>query len=519
MAGLLSRERIVAGPAFNRWLVPPAALLIHLCIGQAYAISVFNLPLSRAIGITESRPEDWKLTTLGWIYTLAIVFLGLSAAFAGTWLERAGPRRVGVVAACCWGGGFLIAALGVALHRIGVVYLGYGVIGGCGLGLGYVSPVSTLIKWFPDRRGMATGMAIMGFGGGALIAAPLSDALMTRFRSPTSVGVWQTFVVMGLAYCGSMLAGAFLFRLPPPGWRPAGWAPPRDDRAVVARGHVHVDTALRTAQFPLLWAVLCLNVTAGIGVLGQASPMIQEIFKGAVSPSAAAGFVGLLSLFNIGGRIAWASLSDHLGRKRTYAVFFSLGAVLYACVPFTGRTGSVPLFVACVCVILTLYGGGFATIPAYLADVFGTQFVGAIHGRLLTAWSMAGVLGPVLVNYLRQFQIDRGVAKADAYNLTMEIMAGVLVAGFLCNLAIRRVPEKHYMTAGELAAEQRRLPARAAERAAAGNPAPGRGSEADPAPARRRWGAVVVAWIAVGAPLAWGIASTLGKALLLFKRD
>ncbi|PYT11060.1 MAG: MFS transporter [Acidobacteria bacterium] len=517
MAGLLSRERIIAGPAFNRWLVPPAALLIHLCIGQAYAISVFNLPLSRAIGITESRPEDWKLTTLGWIYTLAIVFLGLSAAFAGTWLERAGPRKVGVVAASCWGGGFLIAALGVFLHRIGLVYLGYGVIGGCGLGLGYVSPVSTLIKWFPDRRGMATGMAIMGFGGGALIAAPLSDALMTRFRSATSVGVWQTFVVLGLAYFGSMLAGAFLFRLPPPGWRPPGRSQPGNDRAVVARGHVHVDTAVRTAQFPLLWAVLCLNVTAGICVLGQASPMIQEVFKGAVSPSAAAGFVGLLSLFNIGGRIAWASLSDYLGRKRTYAVFFFLGAVLYACVPLAGRTGSVPLFVACVCVILTMYGGGFATIPAYLADVFGTQFVGAIHGRLLTAWSMAGVLGPVLVNYLRQYQIDRGVAKADAYNLTMEIMACVLVAGFLCNLAIRRVPDRHYMTAEELAAEQRRLrqsaPAPPAEAETDGNDGSGG------APARGRRLAVALAWGAVGAPLAWGIASTLGKALLLFKRD
>ncbi len=457
MAGFLSRERIVAGPGFNRWLVPPAALAIHLCIGQAYAISVFNLPLGRAIGITTPAPADWKLTTLGWIYTLAIVFLGLSAAFAGTWLERAGPRKVGVVAACFWGGGFLLAALGVFWHRIGIIYIGYGVIGGCGLGLGYVSPVSTLIKWFPDRRGMATGMAIMGFGGGAMIAAPLSDSLMSRFASSSSVGVWQTFVVMGLLYFVAMLLGAFAFRLPPPGWTPPGWTPPEDPHALVARGHVHVSRAVRTVQFPLLWAVLCLNVTAGIGVLGQASPMIQEIFKGAVSPSAAAGFVGLLSLFNIAGRIFWASLSDVLGRKRTYVIFFSLGAVLYACVPFTGTIGSVPLFVACVSVILTMYGGGFATIPAYLADMFGTQFVGAIHGRLLTAWSVAGVLGPVLVNYIRQFQIDRGVEKAGAYDLTMYVMAGILVAGFLCNLAIGRVKESHYMTTEEIEAEQRRL--------------------------------------------------------------
>ena len=519
MAGFLSRERIVARPGFNRWLVPPAALAIHLCIGQAYAISVFNLPLSRAIGITSPSPSDWKLTTLGWIYTLAIVFLGLSAAFAGTWLERAGPRRVGVVAACCWGGGFLLAALGVERHQIGLVYLGYGVIGGCGLGLGYVSPVSTLIKWFPDRRGMATGMAIMGFGGGALIAAPLSDALMNRFASSTSVGVWQTFVVMGLVYFVAMLAGAFTFRVPPPGWTPSGRAPSGDQNALVARGHVHVRTALRTPQFALLWGVLCLNVTAGIGVLGQASPMIQEIFKGAVSPSAAAGFVGLLSLFNIGGRIVWASLSDYLGRKRTYLIFFAFGAVLYACVPSTGAAGSVPLFVACVAIILTMYGGGFATIPAYLADIFGTQFVGAIHGRLLTAWSVAGVLGPVLVNYIRQLQIDHGVPRADVYNLTMYVMSGVLVAGFLCNLAIRRVSEERYMTPSELAAEQRLLrqarPAGdvpAAPRVASSTP------QSLPAPESStvRWGAVVLAWMAVAGPLAWGIGSTLRKALLLF---
>src|SRR5882672_9032406 len=354
MPGLLSRERIIAPPGFNRWLVPPAALAIHLCIGQAYAFSVFKIPLSRAVGIAQSVPGDWKFTELQWIFTLAIVWLGLSAAIAGRWLERAGPRKGGVVSACCWGGGFLIAALGVYLHNLWILYLGYGFIGGWGLGLGYISPVSTLIKWFPDRRGMATGMAIMGFGGGALIAAPLSDALMKHFATASSVGVAPTFVVMGLVYLVAMLAGALAFRIPPPQWTPAGWTPPENRQAHVARGHVHVDKAVRTPQFPLLWAVLCLNVTAGIGVLGQASPMIQEIFKGTVSPSAAAGFVGLLSLFNIAGRIFWASLSDVLGRKRTYVIFFSLGAVLYVCVPFTGATGSVPLFVACVSVILTM---------------------------------------------------------------------------------------------------------------------------------------------------------------------
>jgi MFS family permease len=454
MAGLLSRERIIAGPGFNRWLVPPAALAIHLSIGQAYAFSVFNLPLSRVEGITESAPGDWKLTTLGWIFTLAIVFLGLSAAVFGKWLERAGPRKAGVVAACCWGGGFMVSALGVYLHSIWLLYVGYGIIGGIGLGLGYISPVSTLIKWFPDHRGMATGMAIMGFGGGALIGAPLADILMKHFATPTSVGVWQTFVTMGLIYFGAMLCGAFGYRVPPPDWKPAGWMPAAHERGMITRRHVNVSEAWKTPQFWLLWMVLCMNVSAGIGVLGQASPMIQEVFRGRVTASAAAGFVGLLSLANIIGRISWASLSDYIGRKRTYFIFFALGAVLYSLAPSAGKVGNVVLFVAIFIIILTMYGGGFATIPAYLADIFGTQFVGAIHGRLLTAWSTAGVLGPVLVNYLRQYQIDHGVPKADAYNFTMYVLAGLLVVGFFSNLAIRPVAERFYMSDQELATER-----------------------------------------------------------------
>lgn len=454
MAGLLSRERIVARPGFNRWLVPPAALAIHLSIGQVYAFSVFNLPLSRLHGLTESGPGDWKLTTLGWIFTLAIVFLGLSAAVFGKWLERAGPRKAGVVAACCWGGGFMVAALGVNLHNIVLLYLGYGVIGGVGLGLGYISPVSTLIKWFPDRRGMATGMAIMGFGGGALIGAPLADMLMKHFATPTSLGVWQTFVTMGTIYFVFMLGGAFGYRVPPTDWKPAGWTPVVQQGGMITRRHVNVSEAWKTPQFWLLWMVLCMNVSAGIGVLGQASPMIQEVFRGRVTPSAAAGFVGLLSLANIAGRIGWASLSDFLGRKRTYFVFFALGTLLYVAAPTAGTVGNVALFVAIFCVILTMYGGGFATIPAYLADIFGTQFVGAIHGRLLTAWSTAGVLGPVLVNYLREYQINHGVAKADAYNFTMYVLAGLLVVGFFCNLSVRPVAERFYMTDQELLAEQ-----------------------------------------------------------------
>lgn len=453
MAGLLDRERIVAPPGFNRWLVPPAALAIHLCIGQAYAFSVFKLPLTKVIGITESAPDDWTQKQLAWVFTIAIVCLGLSAALFGKWLERAGPRKSGVVSAVCWSAGFLISAAAVHFHNIWLLYLGYGVIGGCGLGLGYITPVSTLIKWFPDRRGLATGMAIMGFGGGAMIASPLSQALMDQFKSATSVGVFQTFCVMGALYGAAMLAGAFLFRVPAADWKPRGWTPATTGGStLVTRGHVHVNKAVFTPQFYLLWVMLFVNVTAGIGILEQAAPMIQEMFQGKVTAAAAAGFVGLLSLFNMAGRFGWASLSDRIGRKGTYAAFFTLGPIIYFLIPVTGRMGSVTLFVAACALVLTMYGGGFATIPAYLADLFGSQFVGAIHGRLLTAWSAAGVAGPVLVNYIRQAQIDAGVPSNEAYDFTMHLMAALLVLGLVCDLLVKPVAEKNFMTAEELAA-------------------------------------------------------------------
>jgi MFS family permease len=445
MLSILDRERTVAPMSYNRWLIPPAALCIHLCIGQAYAFSVFNLPMSKLIGITDSGPGDWKLTDLGWIFSIAIVVLGVSAALAGSWLDRVGPRKAMFVAACCFGGGFIVSAIGVGLHQLWIIYLGYGVIGGCGLGLGYISPVKTLITWFPDRPGMATGMAIMGFGGGAFIASPLSVWLMGMFSTPEHIGVAETFILLGIIYFIYMMIGAFIVRVPAPGWHPAGYTAPVRASKLVTNQTVHVDEALKTPQFYLLWAVLCLNVTAGIGVLGQASAMSQEMFQGAISPVAAAGFVGLLSLFNMAGRFFWASISDYIGRKNTYYVFFLLGILLYAMVPSTAKMGSVALFVLCYGVILSMYGGGFATIPAYLRDIFGVQYVGAIHGRLLTAWSAAGVLGPVLVNYVRQYQIDSGVAKADAYTVTMYIMAGLLFVGFLCNAAVRAVHERHHL--------------------------------------------------------------------------
>jgi MFS family permease len=451
-ANFLDREATVAPAGYNRFLVPPAALAVHLSIGQAYAISTFNLPLSRLIGLSKSAPGDWTLAQLGWIFSIAILVLGLSAALFGRWVETVGPRKAMFVAALCFGGGFLVSALGIAEHQIWLLYLGYGALGGCGLGIGYISPVSTLIKWFPDRPGMATGMAIMGFGGGALIAAPLSILLMDHFKTPTSNGVGETFVVMGVLYFIYMSIGALAVRVPPADWRPQGWIPSAHPRKLVTSSQVRVDVAWSTPQFWLLFGVLCMNVTAGIGVLGQASPMIQEMFTGRVTPAAAAGFVGLISLFNMGGRFVWASVSDYIGRRNTYMVFFVLGMILYALVPTTGRLGSITLFVSAFAIILSMYGGGFATIPAYLRDIFGTMHVGAIHGRLLAAWAVAGVLGPVLVNYIRQAQIDHGVPKAQAYSVTMYIMCGLLFVGFLCNLLMHPVSERHHHVEADAAA-------------------------------------------------------------------
>jgi MFS family permease len=536
--GILDKERTIAAAGFNRWLVPPAALCIHLCIGMAYGFSVFWLPLSRAIGLRAPKacPDitlaqelftttcDWKVASMGWMYTLFFVVLGVSAALWGGWLERAGPRKAGVVAALCWAGGLMLGAIAIYVHQLWLLWLGSGIIGGVGLGLGYISPVSTLVKWFPDRRGMATGMAIMGFGGGAMIGAPLADLLMNYFKGATSVGVWETFVAMGAIYFVLMMIGAFRYRLPPVGWRPEGWTLPSETKSMISQHHVRLDDAHKTPQFWLIWWVLCLNVSAGIGVIGMASPMLQEIFAGrliglpsvgfnaldtaqkAQIAAIAAGFAGLLSLFNIGGRFFWASLSDYIGRKNTYYTFFLLGIALYAAAPTFAAAGSKALFVLAFCIILSMYGGGFAAVPAYLADMFGTQFVGAIHGRLLTAWSTAGIIGPLVVNYLREFQLAAGVPRDKLYDSTMYILCAMLAAGLICNFLIKPVSPKWHMSEAEVA----KLQAASAKSGAAiqhGSFGIGRGGLDAKA---------ALFWLFVGIPLAWGVWKTLLSAAKIF---
>lgn len=476
MARLLSKERIIASADYNRWRVPVASVAIHLCIGSVYAWSIYNPPLTRVFGVVTSAADDWSLSEVVWVFTVAIVSLGLAAAFAGRWLEEAGPRKVGVVAACCWGGGYMVGAIGIMTHQLWLLYLGYGVIGGCGLGMGYVSPVSTLIRWFPDRRGMATGMAIMGFGGGAMIGTPMKEYFMRMFyRAPDylgtvaevnlvteagrrfaeiggalrevvvvgaaevrdmtmpgpegvyvvdtgATGVAETFLVIGLIYLVVMLFAAFSYRIPADGWKPAGWSEPTEAErgALISSHNVHIDEALKTRQFYQLWIVLCFNVTAGIGVLGVARTMITEIFGSSlpqiVDTAFAATYVVMISAFNMVGRFIWASASDYIGRRNTYWIFFLLGIVLYLSVPFAAQQVSanpavvwLVYFYAATMIIFTMYGGGFATIPAYLADIFGTKYVGGIHGRLLTAWSTAGVLGPLAITSLRQNSVNNAI--------------------------------------------------------------------------------------------------------------
>ena len=557
MTGFLSKERITVNANYNRWLVPPAALAVHLSIGMAYGFSVFWKPLGNALVGEDGKPLaacaagattfadkisgtakalfatdcNWTQFDLGWMYTLFFVLLGCSAALWGGWLERSGPRKAGVVAAFCWCGGLLISAYGVYIHQLWLMWLGSGVIGGVGLGLGYISPVSTLIKWFPDRRGMATGMAIMGFGGGAMIGSPLATKLMGYFAVPGSVGVWQTFVVLAAVYFVFMLGGSLGYRVSPIGWKPANWTPPATrDNAMIASRHVHLKNAHKTPQFWLLWLVLCMNVSACIGIIGAAAPMLQETFGGALigqtgigfadikkdealtaaAAAVGAGFVGLISLFNIFGRFAWATSSDKLGRKRTYYIFFILGAIMYCTATYVAGFKSLALFVACFCIIASMYGGGFATIPAYLADMFGTQFVGAIHGRLLTAWSTAGILGPVVVNYMHDTRLEAGVPFDQVYGPIFVVLAGLMVVGFIANFLVKPVAEKYYMTDTELEVERKEAHERTAKLSTTTLEAE---SSTKPACNYMR---VMVVWALVLIPISYGICITVQKAWALF---
>ena len=442
----LDRTATVAKPGFNRWFVPPAAIAVHMCIGQVYGFSVFKKPLAKALGISAPTAGDWSEADVGVAYSIALALLGLSAAVFGKWVERSGPRKTMLASLVCFCSGLVLTSLAVQFHQLWLLYAGYGLIGGIGLGLGYIAPVSTLMKWFPDRPGMATGMAIMGFGGGALIGGPLAEELMKHFASTTSVGAKEALLVMAGLYSVSMLFGALIVRVPPEGWQPEGWVPKEHVKPLVTNANVSVDTAWKTPQFWLLWIVLCTNVSAGIGILGQASPMIQDMFK--VTPAAAAGYVGLLSLCNLGGRFFWSSISDLIGRKGVYCIYFILGAALYMSVPWTQGHGSVTLFVVVTGLILTMYGGGFATIPAYLRDLFGSYQVGAIHGRLITAWSMAAIVGPQLVDRLSVAN-KKSMPAEQAYNSIFYLMVGMLTIGLVANLLVKPVDPKYNLKAGE----------------------------------------------------------------------
>ena len=442
LVSFLDREKSIAPPGYSRWLVPPAALAIHLSIGQVYALSVFKTPLVERFDTSE--------TAIAVVFSIAIVMLGLSAAFGGTWMERNGPRKAMAASALFFVSGLLVGGLGIATEQLWLLYLGYGVIGGIGLGLGYISPVSTLIKWFPDRPGLATGLAIMGFGGGAFIASNLSNELLQAYTSVPMPGVPSdavapAFFTLALIYALFMSYGVLTVRVPPPGWKPEGFVPRTESKGLMTTANVSANQAIKTPQFWFLWVILFCNVTAGIGILEQASPMIQDFFPDEVSPAAAAGFVGLLSLANMAGRIIWSSTSDVIGRKPTYMLYLGVGAVAFFFLATAGSS-SVFVFVLLAAVILSFYGGGFATIPAYLKDLFGTFQVGAIHGRLLTAWSAAGVAGPLIVNVITDSQRDAGKTGADAYQLSLLVMVGLLVVGFVSNLLVRRVADRHHAT-------------------------------------------------------------------------
>lgn len=416
-------------PPPPRWTVPLGAVGVHLGIGSVYAWSTLNRPIIEAL-----PPLPWWAAPPYPTFTTALALLGLSAATLGPWVERRGARTAARAAALCFAAGLALGGLALLLRQPLLLFLGLGVLCGIGCGIGYIAPVSTLVKWFPDRRGMATGFAIMGFGGGAFIGGYANAALIAR------VGVASTLFVLAACYLALMLAGAQLLH-PAPATAPAA-APATAPDAADAPAHAGLSRAqaVRQPAFALLWGMLCINVTAGIGILAQASPMMQDLFG--KTPAEAAAVVAVISLFNAGGRIAWSSASDLLGRRATYLVFFGVQAGLFLLIPRFAAQGAWWPFLACLLTVFTMYGGGFATIPAYLADLFGTRQVGAIHGALLTAWSVAAIAGPVIITQLAaraRAALAPGASRVHIYDQPLALLAALLAVGFLLTLAVRPV--------------------------------------------------------------------------------
>jgi len=428
----VDREIAHSGAVFNRWLIPVGAVAVHICIGSVYAWSTFNRPIQALF-----PNEPWWFSPPYTTFTTALVLLGLSAAFGGPWVERRGPRAAAMAAALFFGIGLIVGGIGLALKQSILVFLGMGVIGGIGCGLGYISPVSTLVRWFPDRRGMATGMAIMGFGGGAFLAGYLNVFFMDV------LGVAKTMIALGATYLFIMMIGARILRRPPAGWKPVGWNGPLKSHRMISDRSVSRNEAVRTVQFLLLWGILFINVTAGIGILAQASPMMQDLFS--KTPIEAAVIVSLISIFNAGGRFVWASGSDYIGRRNTYTIFFVVQLFLFLLIPRMAATGNWPIFLASLFTVFTMYGGGFATIPAFLADIFGPENVSAIHGATLTAWSAAAVAGPVIITELSnraKAALTEGASRIHIYDAPLEVLAALLTVGFVLTLLVRPLQQK-----------------------------------------------------------------------------
>ena len=392
----------------RRYLVAIGGILLHLMIGSVYAWSVFTGPIAKQTG--------WALSSVTVAFSIAFFFLGMSAAFMGRLVERFGPRLTGTVAALLYGSGILLTGLAVQLESLPLLYIGYGVVGGLGLGAGYVTPVSTIIAWFPDKRGLATGMAIMGFGFAAMLTGPIAQNLIA------GIGLVPTMYVLGTAYLLIMLTAAQVIRKPRPGEVPAADIA----KSVSLTGTaMTANQAVKTRSFRYLWLMFFINITCGIGLVAVASPMAQQ--QTGMSAATAAMMVGVVGLFNGFGRLAWATLSDLIGRPLTYTLIFTVDVAMLAGILVFS---SPLLFGIALCLIMSCYGAGFSVIPAYLGDVFGTKQLGAIHGYVLTAWAVAGVVGPTLLSLSDQY--------FHSYTYSLIFFVALELVAFILSIRIRR---------------------------------------------------------------------------------